>query len=138
MRFLIRLSFPFPFYPYIRPSYFPSILSPISYLLNTHLSISSPTTFPLPSSPLPSPRLRYTFILYQTLTPEDTLESVIAGGWKLIAPSAKVFEEWVSVLENNAMCIVTSHPPTVRGNEGESDPLFSFERFFAVFIPSSF
>ena len=35
------------------------------------------------------------------------------GAWKLIAPSQRVLDEWLSILEERCMCIITSHPPQV-------------------------
>ena len=53
------------------------------------------------------------FTLYQTITPDDTVQSVISGALRLIAPSQRVFDEWIKVLETHARCIVTSVPPTI-------------------------
>ena len=50
---------------------------------------------------------------YATLTPEETTEGVVGGGWRLVMSSEKVLEEWVEVLEAHTLCVLTFSPPVV-------------------------
>ena len=51
--------------------------------------------------------------LYGTLTPEETTEAVVGGGWRLVMSSEKVLEEWIEVLEAHTLCVLTFNPPVV-------------------------